>query len=95
MAIGHVTNPNTALSCKKQMHKAKGVGKIHNTPDAYKKTVSQRERPHAKPIDLQDKLMAAVSHEGDFGTDPAAGSFSILEAAKNRQRTFLGCDLNG
>ena len=95
MAIGHAASSNTALSCKKQLRKAKGVEKIHNTPDGYKEAVSQRERPHAKPSDLQDKLMAAVSHECDFVTDPAAGSFSILKVAKNRQHTFLDCDLNG
>lgn len=80
---------------QKQPRKAKGVWKIHNIPDVYRETVSKREHPHAKPVDLQGELMAAVSHEGDFVIDPAAGSFSVLEAAKNRRRTFLGCDLNG
>ncbi|MCY4589777.1 MAG: DNA methyltransferase [Alphaproteobacteria bacterium] len=80
---------------QKQPRKAKGVWKTHNIPDVVQEAASQREHPHAKPIDLQGELMAAVSHEGDFVIDPAAGSFSVLQAAKNRRRTFLGCDLNG
>lgn len=80
---------------QKQPRKAKGVWKIHNIPDVIQEQVSQRDHPHSKPVDLQGKLIAAVSHEGDFVIDPAAGSFSVLQAARNRQRTFLGCDLNG
>ena len=80
---------------QKQPRKAKGVWKIHNIPDVIQEQVSQREHPHTKPVDLQGELMAAVSHEGDFVIDPAAGSFSVLQAAHNRRRTFLGCDLNG
>ncbi len=80
---------------QKQPRKAKGVWRIHNIPDVIQEQASQRDHPHAKPVDLQGELMAAVSHEGDFVIDPAAGSFSVLKAAKNRHRRFLGCDLNG
>ena len=80
---------------QKQPRRAKGVWKIHTIPDVVQESASQREHPHTKPVDLQGELMAAVSHEGDFVIDPAAGSFSVLQAAKNRRRTFLGCDLNG
>ena len=80
---------------QKRPRKAKGVWKIHNIPDVVRERVSQRDHPHAKPVDLQGELMAAVSHEGDYVIDPAAGSFSVLQAAQNRRRTFLGCDLNG
>ena len=80
---------------QKKPRKAKGVWKVHNIPDVYEESVSQRDHPHAKPIDLQGELMTAVSHEGDFVIDPAAGSFSVLDAARNRRRMFLGCDLNG
>jgi len=80
---------------QKQPRKAKGVWKIHNIPDVRCEKVSQRDHPHAKPIGLQGDLIAAVSHEGDFVIDPAAGSFSVLQAARNRGRIFLGCDVNG
>ncbi len=82
-------------SLQKQPRKAKGFWKTHNIPDVVQERASQREHPHAKPVDLQGELMVAVSHEGDWVIDPAAGSFSVLEAARNRHRNFLGCDLNG
>lgn len=96
---------------QKQPRKAKGVWKVHNIPDVISEDVpedveedfpevcpervSRREHPHAKPVELQAKLLAAVSHEGDYVIDPAAGSYSVLEAARLRGRNFLGCDLNG
>ena len=83
------------LVLQKQPRKAKGVWKTHTLTDVIQEKASQRDHPHAKPLDLQGELMVAVSHEGDFVIDPAAGSFSVLEAAKIRRRTFLGCDLNG
>ena len=80
---------------QKKPRKAKGVWKIHNIPDVVQEASSQREHPHAKAVELQGDLISAVSNEGDFVIDPAAGSFSVLDAAKSRSRTFLGCDLNG
>ena len=80
---------------QKHPRRAKGVWKIHSIPDVVREKASQREHPHSKPVELQGDLIAAVSHEGDFVIDPAAGSFSVLEAASKRSRTFLGCDLNG
>ena len=80
---------------QKQQRRAKGVWKTHTIPDVIQERASQAVHPHTKPVGLQGELMAAVSHEGDVVIDPAAGSFSVLEAARNRQRTFLGCDLNG
>ena len=80
---------------QKHPRKAKGVWKVHNIPDVIRESASQREHPHTKPIELQGDLIAAVSHESDFVIDPAAGSFSVLQAALNQNRTFLGCDLNG
>ena len=80
---------------QKDPRKAKGVWKIHNIPDVMQETASQRDHPHAKPVELQGALLAAVSHEGDYVIDPAAGSFSVLEAAQLRGRNFLGCDING
>lgn len=80
---------------QKQPRKAKGVWKIHNIPDVVQEKVSQRDHPHVKPIKLQGMLIAAVSNVGDYVIDPAAGSFSVLQAAQDQNRIFLGCDLNG
>ena len=83
------------LVLQKKPRKAKGVWKVHTITDVVLEKVSQREHPHAKPVNLQGQLLAAVSNEGDFVIDPAAGSFSVLQAAQNHGRMFLGCDLNG
>lgn len=80
---------------QKRPKKAKGVWKIHNIPDVVKESASQKEHPHSKPVELQGSLLCAVTNEGDFVIDPAAGSFSVLAAARNNGRVFLGCDLNG
>lgn len=80
---------------QKQPLRAKGVWKIHNIPDTWKERADTSEHPHSKPINLQGELIAAVSHSGDYVIDPAAGSFSVMEAARRRGRNFLGCDLNG
>jgi site-specific DNA-methyltransferase (adenine-specific) len=97
MGMGYRTR-RTAEYCavlQKRPHKAKGVWKIHNIADVWREKVVKTDHPHSKPVDLQGELMAAVSNEGDFVIDPAAGSFSVLQAARNRRRTFLGCDLDG
>ena len=31
----------------------------------------------------------------DIVIDPAAGSFSVMEACRHTGRRFLGCDING
>ncbi len=76
--------------------RAKGVWKIHNIPDVFKeRPFNKAEHPHSKPVELQGQLLRAVSHRGDFIVDPAAGSFSVMQAAINYDRNFLGCDVNG
>ena len=80
---------------QKRPHRAKGVWKVHNITDVVQEKVSQREHPHAKPVELQGRLITAMTNEGDYVIDPAAGSFSVMEAALRHDRRFLGCDLNG
>lgn len=80
---------------QKKPRRAKGVWTVHTIPDVWKEPSCRRTHPHAKPIDLQGALVAAVSNENDIVIDPAAGSFSVMEAARNRGRNFLGCDLKG
>lgn len=94
LGMGYRTRRRTEYCVVLQKHprKAKGVLRDHNIPDISYEAVTGKH-PHAKPILLQADLLAAVSHEGDYIIDPAAGSFSVMEAAQNRSRTFLGCDL--
>ena len=80
---------------QKQPRRAKGVWKSHTIRDVWREKVPSKEHPHQKPIKLQGELIAAVSQEGDYVIDPAAGSFSVMEAAHIKERNFIGCDLEG
>ena len=80
---------------QKKPKRAKGVWKVHNIPDIWTEKVKNVTGVHPKPIGLQGELIEAVTNSGDIVVDPAAGSFSILEACQTRGRNFLGCDLRG
>ena len=82
------------LILQKSPTKAKGIWNDHGIPDVIFEKVSQKSHPHAKPVRLQQRLLCAVTQPGDTVIDPAAGSFSVLQAAHQSQRTFLGCDLH-
>lgn len=75
--------------------RAKGVWKIHSIPDVWREKTEAKAHPHQKPLQLQAELIAAVSNEGDYVIDPAAGSFSVMAAAHRQNRNFIGCDLEG
>lgn len=80
---------------QKHPKRAKGVWKIHNIPDVWRERKMKDAHPHQKPLKLQSELIAAVTNEGDFVIDPAAGSFSVMKAAHLQNRNFIGCDLEG
>jgi len=81
---------------QKAPRKAKGVWKSHNIPDTWREKAQYGNgHPHKKPVRLQAALIEAVSNEGDIVIDPAAGGFSVLQAAVQCNRNFIGCDLNG
>ena len=81
---------------QKKPRRAKGVWQIHTIPDVWPEEVKRNGgHTHKKLLDLQGELIATVSNTGDIVIDPAAGSFSVMEACKLRGRNFLGCDLNG
>ncbi|MCE2400711.1 site-specific DNA-methyltransferase [Candidatus Poribacteria bacterium] len=80
---------------QKQPKRAKGVWKIHNIPDVWHEQKETKDHPHQKPLNLQAELIAAVTNEGDYVIDPAAGSFSVMTAAHLQNRNFIGCDLEG
>lgn len=75
--------------------RAKGVWTAHDIPDVWTEKVSRNGHTHAKPVELQAKLIEAVSNPGDVVLDPAAGSFSVMQACTAVGRRFLGCDING
>ncbi len=78
---------------QKAPKRAKGIWTIHDIVDVWQEKFVNGGHPHAKPVRLQEKLIAAVTNKGDYVIDPAAGSFSVMEAAINQKRNFLGCDL--
>lgn len=80
---------------QKAPKRAKGVWSIHTIPDVWTEKVNRNGHTHRKPTDLQGELIAAVTNAGDIIVDPAAGSFSVMDAAHTRGRHFLGCDILG
>ena len=48
---------------------------------------------HSKPIELQTRLIAATTKDGDVVLDPASGGYSVLPACKMIGRDFIGCDI--
>ncbi len=84
------------LVLQKSPRKAKGVWQVHNIADVWQESVvRKRNGVHPKPVKLQAALIEAVSNPGDVVVDPAAGSFSVMEACRIRGRNFVGCDING
>lgn len=77
---------------QKQPLKAKATWKVHDIPDVISEKIV-REHPHSKPLQLQQRLIAAVTEEGDIVADPAAGGFSVMNACLGIRRNFIGCDV--
>ncbi len=80
---------------QKAPRRAKGIWTRHDIPDVWRERVARGRHAHRKPVDLQANLITAVSNPGDVVIDPAAGSFSVLEACHQAGRRFLGCDIVG
>ena len=80
---------------QKRPKRAKGVWKVHNIPDVWTEKRAAGNHPHSKPLALQTRLIEAVSSAGDYVIDPAAGSFSVMQAALEAGRHFIGCDIEG
>lgn len=63
----------------------------HGIPDVWAEKAYGHA--HAKPIELQKRLIAAVTQLGETVIDPCAGGYSVMCAAHAVGRNFLGCDL--
>lgn len=72
--------------------KAKDCWTDHAIPDVWEEK-AEKIHPHSKPIELQKRLIAAVTREGDVVLDPAAGGYSVLEACRQLGRDFIGGDI--
>lgn len=80
------------LVLQKAPLRAKGVWMAHDIPDVWPEKQPARAG-HAKPVGLQARLIEALTNTGDIVLDPAAGSYTVLEASRRSGRRFLGCDL--
>ena len=96
MGLGYRTRHRSefCVILQKEPRRAKGVWTLRNIPDVWREKISKKTHPHHKPIDLQAELIEAVTSLGDLVIDPAAGSFSVLDACRIRGRNFLGCDID-
>ena len=75
--------------------RVKGIWHVHNIPDVWREKIENRDHAHNKPVELQKRLIQAVTSQGDVVIDPAAGSYSTMDAAQGMGRHFLGCDIMG
>lgn len=80
------------IVAQKNPVKAKACWTDHAIPDVWEEKVV-KIHPHSKPIELQRRLIAATTAEGDVVLDPAAGGFSVFEACQTLGRDFIGGDI--
>lgn len=60
------------------------------------KNVSKKDNPHPCPIpyELARRIILATTNEGDLVCDPFAGSGTVLKAAKDTGRRWLGFEID-
>lgn len=73
--------------------RAKGCWTDHSIPDVWREAATKNHH-HGKPVELQKRLIEAVTRKGETVVDPAAGGYSVLEACRLSGRTFIGCDIS-
>jgi site-specific DNA-methyltransferase (adenine-specific) len=81
------------LVLQKPPLKAKATWRDHGIPSRWPEKVDRALHPHIKPIGLISRLIGAVTQAGELVVDPAAGSFTVMYAAHQLEREFIGCDL--
>lgn len=74
--------------------KAKATWTDHKTRDRWAEKIDRRGHPHLKPRGLIERLIAATTEPGDTVLDPCAGSFVVLDVARELERNFIGCDIS-
>ena len=72
--------------------KAKACWTDHAIPDVWEEK-TPKTHPHSKPVELQRRLIAATTVDGDVVLDPASGGYSVFEACKLLNRDFIGGDI--
>lgn len=86
------------LHCTHGTGYAFNVDKLHKGDFIYPITKQSEKKlgkhPNQKPIALMQDLISILTNEGDAVFDPFMGSGSTGVAAKNLNRSFIGCELN-
>ncbi|MCC8079572.1 MAG: site-specific DNA-methyltransferase [Oscillospiraceae bacterium] len=72
--------------------KAKACWTDHSIPDVWEEKTA-KIHPHSKPIELQRRLIAATTVDGDCVLDPASGGYSVFTACQQLGRDFIGGDI--
>lgn len=75
--------------------RAKGVWRDHGIDDCWIEQADRSSHPHAKPLQLTQRLVRCLTARGDLVVDPAAGGYGVLESCRATGRRFLGCDVEG
>lgn len=73
--------------------RAQGIWTDHRLDDSWLESADRSEHAHAKPHQLTERLVRAVTKRGDLVVDPCAGAYGVLEACRASGRRFVGCDL--
>lgn len=61
--------------------------------DSWPEGADRSEHPHTKPYQLTERLVRALTKQGDTVVDPCAGSYLTMEVCSLTRRRFMGCDL--
>lgn len=77
---------------QKSPTRAKGCWTDHAIPDVWVEK-TPKLHPHSKPVDLQKRLIAATTKEGEVVLDPASGGYSVFSACEMLGIDFIGGDI--
>jgi site-specific DNA-methyltransferase (adenine-specific) len=93
--MGRRTRTSTEYLLIVQRHptKAEGVWLDKSMRDSWPEMSDRERHAHAKPYQLTERIIRAVTQRGDLVVDPCAGSYVVLDACRSTGREFVGCDL--
>lgn len=94
MGMGHRSRCQSEylLIFQKAPVRARGCWTDHSIPDVWNEK-KPTDHTHSKPVELQKRLIAATTQDGDIVLDPASGGYSVLTACRLIERDFIGCDI--
>jgi site-specific DNA-methyltransferase (adenine-specific) len=65
----------------------------YEIPHRWDEKVDRKIHAHIKPRGLISRIIDAVTKPEDLVVDPCAGSFTVMHAALELGRNFVGCDI--